>query len=451
MQLLVLVTLPGTNNRYTINSSTPYDSGLVATAATSVAFTTSTENLTYATTVQAQCYNSAATSGWSVEGSASYYRPFSLTLTADTGGTVSGAGSYNAGTTPTITATPSAGYRFNSWTGSTGCSGVASHTITMDATKSCTASFTAQYVLTLTAGTGGTVSGAGTYDTGSTPTITATPNAYYSFSSWTGSTGCSGLSSHTITVDATKSCTANFTPTTIAAPTVPTVTVTQPTGSTTAFTWGATSCPGNTARYQYRYTISSGYDSGLVATASTSFTPTTSTEYQIYTVAVQAECYNTATASGMSTAGSGSYYRSTIPTVVIGTQTWMKYNLDVGTMINGGTAQTNNATEEKWSYSKNSDNCTIYGGLYQWNEMMQYSSTEGAQGIAPAGFHIPTDAEYTTLTTYLGGESVAGDMMKSAGICQGRTPCGTSGFDGLFGGNGYNNSWNGLGSTAGYW
>jgi alpha-tubulin suppressor-like RCC1 family protein len=111
-------------------------------------------------------------------------------------------------------------------------------------------------------------------------------------------------------MDANKSCTANFTPTAIAAPATPTVTA-NTVGVTTTYSWGAASCPGNTARYQYRYTISpSGYDSGLVATSSTSIDFTTSTEGQTYTVAVQAECYNTVTASGMSGAGSGTYHRS---------------------------------------------------------------------------------------------------------------------------------------------
>jgi len=173
----------------------------------------------------------------------------------------------------------------------------------------CSLSATSQYTLTLTAGTGGTVSGAGTFDIGTVRTITATPSSYYSFSSWTGSTGCSGTASHTITMDANKSCTANFTPTAIATPSAPTVSAST-VGATTTWSWGAASCPGNTARYQYRYTISpSGYDSGLVTTANTSVAFTTSTEGQTYAVSVQAQCYNPITSSSWSTAGSASYYR----------------------------------------------------------------------------------------------------------------------------------------------
>ena len=201
--------------RYTINSATPYDSGLIATAATSVDFTTSTEGLTYTVAVQAQCYNTATTSSWSTAGSAGYYRPYTytLTLTAGTGGSVSQSGTspYTAGATPTITATPSANYVFGSWSG-TNCSGIASHAVpAMSANMACTASFTMiTYTLTLTAGTGGTVSGAGTFNSGTSPTMTATPSGIYTFSSWSGSTGCSGSASQTITMNENKACTANF-------------------------------------------------------------------------------------------------------------------------------------------------------------------------------------------------------------------------------------------------
>jgi len=176
-----------------------------------------------------------------------------------------------------------------------------------------------QFNLITIAGTGGAVSGSGSYASGSTPTITATPNTYYSFSSWTSDTGCSGIASHTITMDANKTCTANFVAIPITPPATPTVTA-NTAGVTTTWSWGAASCPSNTARYQYRYTISpSGYDSGLVATAATSVAFTTSTEGQTYTVATQAECYNAATASGMSAAGSASYFRPTPITVSGGT------------------------------------------------------------------------------------------------------------------------------------
>jgi uncharacterized protein (TIGR02145 family)/prepilin-type N-terminal cleavage/methylation domain-containing protein len=130
-----------------------------------------------------------------------------------------------------------------------------------------------------------------------------------------------------------------------------------------------------------------------------------------------------------------------IPTVTIGTQIWMQNNMNVGTKIDELNLQTDDDTFEKKCYANDDNNCTIYGGLYQWDEAMQYSLDQGAKGICPVGFHIPTDAEYTTLTTSLGGTSVAGDKMKAAGLCDGRTPCGTSGFNALLGGAGQADYW----------
>jgi uncharacterized protein (TIGR02145 family) len=98
---------------------------------------------------------------------------------------------------------------------------------------------------------------------------------------------------------------------------------------------------------------------------------------------------------------------NTYDTVVIGTQCWMKQNMRVGTKINAPTAQTNNGTIEKYCYNNDPNNCTTNhpnypdGGHYTWDEAMQYSTTPGAQGICPAGWHIPTDAEWHTLEAYL--------------------------------------------------
>jgi len=111
-------------------------------------------------------------------------------------------------------------------------------------------------------------------------------------------------------------------------------------------------------------------------------------------------------------------------TVLIGSQCWMKKNLNIGTKISVATNQTNNSLIEKYCYSNTDANCTTYGGLYQWDEMMQYVTTEGATGICPTGWHIPTDAEWTTLTNNY-PSTTAGTALKTGG---------TSGFDALLGG-----------------
>jgi uncharacterized protein (TIGR02145 family) len=84
-------------------------------------------------------------------------------------------------------------------------------------------------------------------------------------------------------------------------------------------------------------------------------------------------------------------------TVQIGDQCWMAENLNIGTRINGSSNQTNNGTIEKYCYNNFEAQCDIYGGLYQWNEMMGYSTTPGVQGICPEGWHLPTDAEWCAL------------------------------------------------------
>jgi len=130
----------------------------------------------------------------------------------------------------------------------------------------------------------------------------------------------------------------------------------------------------------------------------------------------------------------------TYNTVLIDTQCWFAQNLNVGTKVLGNTYQANNSIIEKYCYSDDENNCNIYGGLYEWDEAMQYSTIEGAQGICPVGWHLPTDAEWTTLTTFLGGEGLAGGKMKEVGNTHWETPniaSNSSGFTALPGGRSY--------------
>jgi len=102
--------------------------------------------------------------------------------------------------------------------------------------------------------------------------------------------------------------------------------------------------------------------------------------------------------------------------VALGTQIWMAENLNVGVRIDGRFTQTNNNIIEKYCYNDDVNNCNTYGGLYNCNEMMQYTKAEGTQGICPTGWHIPTDEEWTVLANYLGGDGFAGEKMKVTGI-----------------------------------
>ena len=130
-------------------------------------------------------------------------------------------------------------------------------------------------------------------------------------------------------------------------------------------------------------------------------------------------------------------------TVQIGTQVWMSENLKTTRYRNGGSipnvtdnATWGNLTTGAWSYYNNADsNNAIYGKLYNWYTTL-------GDTLCPTGWGVPTDAEWTTLTNFLGGESVAGGKMKTIGNAYWNDPNtgadNTSGFSVLPGG--YRNS-----------
>jgi uncharacterized protein (TIGR02145 family) len=91
------------------------------------------------------------------------------------------------------------------------------------------------------------------------------------------------------------------------------------------------------------------------------------------------------------------YEGQTYNTILIGDQCWFKENLNVGTMQ----GPSNNGIIDKYCYDNDPSNCTLYGGLYRWDEMMQYTNIQGARGICPPGWHIPTDTEWQNLTNYV--------------------------------------------------
>ncbi len=133
-----------------------------------------------------------------------------------------------------------------------------------------------------------------------------------------------------------------------------------------------------------------------------------------------------------------------LPTIVIGTQQWMRENLDVLTYRSGDTIpqvtdpfEFTGLTTGAWCYYNNDPaNGAIYGKLYNWY------AVNDPRGLAPQGWHILTDEEWTTLSTKLGGLDVAGGKMKTTGTTLWTTPnteaTNSSGFAGLPGGYRYN-------------
>jgi uncharacterized protein (TIGR02145 family) len=136
----------------------------------------------------------------------------------------------------------------------------------------------------------------------------------------------------------------------------------------------------------------------------------------------------------------------------------MRENLDVLTYRNGDTIpQVTDPTEwaalttGAWCYYNNDPaNGAIYGKLYNWY------AVNDARGLAPQGWHIPTDEEWTTLSTKLGGEEVAGGKMKTTGTTLWTTPntdaTNSSGFAGLPGGYRFSfGSFNDVGYFGNWW
>ena len=96
-------------------------------------------------------------------------------------------------------------------------------------------------------------------------------------------------------------------------------------------------------------------------------------------------------------------------TVLIGEQCWMAENLNIGEMINGTEEMTDNGIIEKYCYDDNTSNCDTYGGLYQWDEMIQYTSNNPRQGICPKGWQLPTDSKWKVLEGTVDSQYGVGD------------------------------------------
>lgn len=144
--------------------------------------------------------------------------------------------------------------------------------------------------------------------------------------------------------------------------------------------------------------------------------------------------------------------------VKIEAQQWMEKNLDVTTYRNGdiipqvtdATAWANLTTGAWCYYNNDPKNGAIYGKLYNWYAVVD------PRGLAPSGWHIPTDEEWTNLSDTLGGRDVAGGKMKTTGTTLWDSPNASatnkSGFAGLPSGvrNSYG-SFSNLGDSGFWW
>ncbi len=134
------------------------------------------------------------------------------------------------------------------------------------------------------------------------------------------------------------------------------------------------------------------------------------------------------------------YSRKIYNTVTIGSQVWLKENLDVGVIISGSSSSSNNGIVEKYCYNNDPNNCVTYGGLYRWDEAMEYVTTNGSKGICPSDWHIATKTEYEILGDEVGDRLHSwafsgGNSLKAVGQGSGAgLGINTSGFSALLSG-----------------
>ncbi|MCX6160114.1 MAG: fibrobacter succinogenes major paralogous domain-containing protein [Ignavibacteriae bacterium] len=147
---------------------------------------------------------------------------------------------------------------------------------------------------------------------------------------------------------------------------------------------------------------------------------------------------------------------STYKTIAIGKQIWLAENLYVSHYRNGDPVP-QVQDEKKWEnlstgawcyYENNTENGKIYGKLYN------YYAVVDPRGLAPEGWHMPTDAEWTELTDFSGGEEIAGGKLKAVALWQNRNTGATneSGFSALPGGVRYaGGSFFSIGTSGYFW
>jgi uncharacterized protein (TIGR02145 family)/uncharacterized repeat protein (TIGR02543 family) len=392
-----------------------------------------------------------------------------LTVNRDptAGGTVTPASSQSgiaAGTAVNITATPASGYTFVNWTVTSGTATFgnannATTTVTLSTNATIRANFQQipTYTLTLNRNptAGGTVTPASP-QTGIAPgtavNISASVNSGYMFVHWTVESGTATFgnannTSTTVTLSSNATIRANFQLISTYTLTVNTSgtgsgSVTRSVGgsTTTATSFNAGTTVTLTAQPNSGSTFSGWSGGGCSGTGSCMVTMTQN---------VTVTATFTSSGSGGNACVGGSFTDArdsrTYRCVTIGTQTWMAENLNYN--ASGSVC-----------YNNDPGNCNTYGRLYDWNTVMagassSSSSPSGVRGICPVGWHVPSDAEWTTLTDFVGGASIAGTRLKStSGWNSGGNDTDDHGFSALPGGSRWaDGSFNYVGSSGGWW
>jgi uncharacterized protein (TIGR02145 family) len=217
-----------------------------------------------------------------------------------------------------------------------------------------------------------------------------------------------------------------------------------------------------------------GTGSGTFTSAITGLSPATQYHVRAYATNARGTAYGN-DVSFTTLTGPGStvtdYDGNVYQTVQIGEQVWMAENLKTTHYADGsaiplveGTTEWDNLTPSDKAYcwyDNSTANRDTYGGLYTWAGAMNgaagsSANPSGVQGVCPDGWHLPSDAEWTELTDYLGGSGVAGGKLKEAGTAHWASPnsgaTNESGFTALPGGSrGQHGTFDVQGSSAYFW
>jgi uncharacterized protein (TIGR02145 family)/uncharacterized repeat protein (TIGR02543 family) len=343
------------------------------------------------------------------------------------------------GTQVTVTATPTDGHTFTNWEGAS-TSTQATITVTVDEGKTLVAMFTPdRYTLTVNANppVGGMVfvnntasTGATQHDAGAQVQVLARAVEGYEFVGWAGA-ATSTNAEIAVTMNSSQTLSANFRQQTV-TPTTYTLTVSSSPSAGGTVTGGGTFNAGTnaaisaTANAGYAFT---GWTGGGVTNSGLANTTVSMTADR--TVTANFSLISPPTGDTLVDDRDGQMYRI----VTIGTQVWMAENLNwAGDDGNLGVC-----------YGNSASNCDLYGRLYDWSTAMELpSSCNGSicanqvqsrhRGICPQGWHVPSDAEWTTLTDFVGGSSTAGRELKSTTGWSGGNGTDNFGFSALPGG-----------------
>jgi len=323
---------------------------------------------------------------------------------------------HDTGTVVNISAVVNSGYRFVNWTVVSGTATFgnatsASTTVRMSSNAVIQANFLRRFTLTVNRNitAGGTVNpSSATLDSGAVFNITATAASTtancYRFANWTVTDGTAvfgnaNSASTTVSLSSDAVISANFEQ-------AYTLTVNRNVTAGGTVTPTNTQCH-NTGIADITATPAKGYefDSWTVTSGTATFANVNSTSTTVALGSNATISANFKQVSGTFTdTRDGTAYRY----VGIGNQIWMAENLNYG-------GDDNNVGS---CYNSAPDSCAKYGRVYRWSTVMNgaassTSSPSGVQGICPAGWHVPSRAEWTTLVNFV-GSSTAGIKLKSS-------------------------------------